>query len=174
EIRPDILCLSEITEKWLKDFDQALPDYKYKFDEGVPGGAALYSSLPIEKTFPREGPKFRRYGTRGVLSLEGKKILIVSEHTPAPFTEKRWKARNEEFARLAGEAKEEKEIMVIAGDFNSSPWSWYFQKLIEDGNLKDSENGHGLQPSWNALSRIPPMVPIDHCLTTGGIEVVTR
>lgn len=174
QVQPDILCLSEVNRIWLGEFDQALPSYKYKFNEGISGGAAIYSRIPIEQTFPREGRWFKRYGTRGVINLAGTKVTLISAHPPAPSSHRKWQDRNAEFGRLASEADDRREPMILIGDLNSSPWSWYFQDLLKKGRLIDSEVGHGLQPTWNALMRLPPMVPIDHCLTSPEITVASR
>jgi endonuclease/exonuclease/phosphatase (EEP) superfamily protein YafD len=62
---------------------------------------------------------------------------------------------------------------IVEGDFNATPWSPSFQRLVDDGRLTSSLDGYGLQVSWpesNVLFRIP----IDHSLLGPGLATTHR
>ncbi len=171
----DLLCLNEVSKPWLQQLNKDLPEYKYKFDEGISGGAAIYSKVPIEQAFPANLSQGRRYGVRGIIQVNGKQIMVVAEHPPSPSERKRWKSRNAEFDKLAVDADECKTPFVLIGDLNTTPWSPYFQMLLKRGRLHDSELGFGVQSSWSThLLLVPPVVPIDHCLTSNHFQVLDR
>lgn len=169
ERRPDVICLEEVTRSWLDVLHRRLPDYPYSLDEGGRGGSAIFSRLPIEKV----ANVSTRYGIQGQLQWNGKTVIMVAEHPPAPVLMNTWRRRNEEFARLSHDVGASSVPKVLAGDFNSTPWSWYFQKLISDGRLKDSESGRGIQPTWCTWMPLP-LVPIDHCLYTDQFTTIKR
>ena len=54
------------------------------------------------------------------------------------------------------------EPLIVAGDFNVTPWSRHFRTALERSGLNDCAAGHGLAPSWP--SQFPPLgIRIDHC-----------
>lgn len=170
----DIICLSEVNKTWMKRISNELPEYKFHFDEGIAGGAAIFSKVPIERVQPTRTNSERRYGVRGICKLAGESVLIISEHPPSPSGRKRWQNRNKEFSRLASELADTKLATILIGDLNSTPWSTYYKRLLASSNLKDSEQGMGIQPSWNALLVVPPLIPIDHCLVSKDFAVIDR
>lgn len=175
EAHPELLCLNEVNKLWLQKLNADLPEYKYKFDEGISGGSAIYSRIPIEQVFPPKVSGKRRYGVRGTILIDKQPVLVVAEHPPSPSARGRWHNRNLEFARLASDAQNVKTPLVIIGDLNSTPWSPFFQRLVNQGQLIDSECGYGVQPSWSThMAFLPPMVPIDHCLTSKHFKVMER
>jgi endonuclease/exonuclease/phosphatase (EEP) superfamily protein YafD len=62
---------------------------------------------------------------------------------------------------------------IVEGDFNATPWSPVFHRLLHDGGLTSSLDGYGLQVSWpesNWLLRIP----IDHALLGPALATTDR
>lgn len=60
--------------------------------------------------------------------------------------------------------------VVLAGDFNATPWSAGFAPLLAEG-FDHGRRGQGLQATWPA-SLGAWGIPIDHVLTRGGVAVV--
>lgn len=170
---PDVICLNEITKDWMNEMRKKLPDYAFVFDEGLSGGAAIFSRIPIERQIPPEGPRMRRYGVRGQVTLDNQQVLIIAEHPPAPYMKSNWSKRNAEFNRLINDITATNAHVVLIGDLNCTPWSFYFRGLLEKARLVDSEIANGIQPSWSTL-HVLPLVPIDHCLVTNQLCVQER
>jgi len=62
---------------------------------------------------------------------------------------------------------------IVEGDFNATPWSPVFRRLLHDGGLTSSLDGYGIQVSWpesNWLLRIP----IDHALLGPALAATDR
>jgi endonuclease/exonuclease/phosphatase (EEP) superfamily protein YafD len=172
--RPDLFILIEMTPAWLKALKRDLPEYSIEFGETLSGGTAIFSKIPIREMDMRAIAHKRRFGARGVISIDGTDVLLIGSHPPAPSEKTRWQVRNAELQRLAEDVRREIAVqpVVIAGDLNTTPWSYYFQHLCESG-LRDSEQGLGPQPSWS--KRMPlPLVPIDHVLYTEGVVIRNR
>ena len=58
--------------------------------------------------------------------------------------------------------------LIVAGDFNCTPWSPFFSDLLAATGLHDSALGFGVWPTWNS-SLLPLGLKIDHVLVTGGV-----
>jgi endonuclease/exonuclease/phosphatase (EEP) superfamily protein YafD len=70
--------------------------------------------------------------------------------------------------------KEGKREVVVIGDFNSTPWSGRFREFLHQTDLRNSQRGFGLQPTWHASLPSPLMIAIDHCLHSKSIATVKR
>ena len=163
ERKPDILCIEETTPQWMRKLRLGLPDYPFIIDQGYSGGSALFSKMPVDRV--ETAPGIKRFGVRCKIQLGNMKALLIVSHPPAPTSTGRWNYRNNEFVRLAEDTAASAIPVIIIGDFNSTPWSSYFQQLLMQGQLQDSEVGFGIQPSWSTLMPLP-LVPIDHCVYT--------
>jgi endonuclease/exonuclease/phosphatase (EEP) superfamily protein YafD len=170
--RPDVLAITEMTPKWILVLKKRLPEYTTEFDEKLSGGAAIFSRVPITRV--PTPPAVRRYGVRGVVEIDGHPVLLIASHPPAPWRIRGWQIRNLEFMRLAEDVHANPTTpIIIAGDLNCTPWSAYFQRLMQSTQLADSEQGVGPQPSWSTHMYLP-LVPIDHCLHTRNLTVTER
>jgi len=61
--------------------------------------------------------------------------------------------------------------VLVAGDFNCTPWSPFFADLVAATGLSDSARGFGVWPTWNS-TLLPLGISIDHVLVSDGL--VTR
>ncbi|MFX6880663.1 endonuclease/exonuclease/phosphatase family protein, partial [Acinetobacter baumannii] len=86
-------------------------------------------------------------------------------HPKIPTRTALLRERNEELKEIAHDAKSSKLPIIVFGDMNCTSFSCYFTDFMQDGGLIDTEQGFGVQPSWNALL-LTPILPIDHCFTS--------
>ncbi len=63
---------------------------------------------------------------------------------------------------------------IVAGDFNATPWSAPFRRLVAEGDLRNSQRGYGLELTFPTNLPVWLRIPIDHVLYTDGLEVVGR
>ncbi|HEU4601170.1 MAG TPA: endonuclease/exonuclease/phosphatase family protein, partial [Steroidobacteraceae bacterium] len=61
--------------------------------------------------------------------------------------------------------------LLVAGDFNITPWSSYYQQFVKDSTLSDSDWGQGLPASWPSVLG-PLGIRIDHCLHSAHWDVI--
>jgi endonuclease/exonuclease/phosphatase (EEP) superfamily protein YafD len=168
---PDVIGFSEITWLWWKKLEPALINYPYRSMELKYGGIAVFSRLPLKDSHIEYfGAKKRpRVATKCKMGDIYVNLLVV--HPFAPLKE--FKQRNLELKELGTEVKQMNAPVVLVGDINCSPWSFYFTQLLKDSALQDSEQGFGAQPSWPAI-RNHALIPIDHCLVSKDIQVINR
>ena len=76
--------------------------------------------------------------------------------------------RNVQLIATAHEMAKKSGPSLLLGDLNITPWSPYFRDLLKLGNLRNSQDGFGIQPSWFGL------LPIDHLLHSEEIAILDR
>ncbi|MCB0060965.1 MAG: endonuclease/exonuclease/phosphatase family protein [Caldilineaceae bacterium] len=64
--------------------------------------------------------------------------------------------------------------LIVAGDFNVTPWSPRFQRLLREARLKNSMRGFGMQNSWPSVLPLPLGIPIDHALHSPSLTTLDR
>lgn len=175
--QPDLIALQEIDRKWVNELGPAVQDYPHRkvvpLDNNF--GIGLYSKLPLSNvkvvTF---GEKYHGYDFPFIQAdarLGEQTFTMLVVHPLPPMGG--FAVRNTQFADMARRRKEFGKHLIIAGDFNNSQWSPYFQDLLQGANLRDSQLGFGVQPTWP--SYFPWMqVPIDHVLVSPGFTVLDR
>jgi endonuclease/exonuclease/phosphatase (EEP) superfamily protein YafD len=63
--------------------------------------------------------------------------------------------------------------LILAGDFNVTGWSYWFQNMRDTMKLRDTRQGFGIQPSWPVQLPIL-LIPIDHVLVSEQFIVLNR
>lgn len=171
EKSPDLVGVSEITETWVRVLSEGLPDYKYKVIEKRFGGIALFSRTPISNSRVVYYGPIKRPRIEATIELGQKPVTIIFAHPVIP--KEKFNIRNGELSKIASAAGNAKTPVIVFGDLNCSPWSYYFVKLLEVGRLSDSERGFGFQPTWTTKWPFP-CFPIDHCLVSNRFYAVER
>ncbi len=177
EERPDILLLLEVNAPWLVALQALTKDYVHVCECSRPDnfGVAVFSRLPFEHA------GILRLGSAGLPSVEvhvkpkGRSLLrIVLTHPLPPMRGGMARERDEQLLAVAEYTQALGPGVVVAGDFNATPWSSIFGELIERSGLQDSMRGYGPQASWPAT--VPGLfrIPIDHCLYSTDLQVIDR
>jgi endonuclease/exonuclease/phosphatase (EEP) superfamily protein YafD len=153
EAQPDVVVLQELTphaENVLAELDKAFPHYR---------------------KFPADGA----YGI-GVWSrheLESGETFALGVHLSAPTSPRRAAARTQELIELATRSANIEDPLVVAGDFNVTPYSPYFVQWLEQGALTDSRRGRTLSVSWPTT--LPwAGIPIDHVAVNKGFTILSH
>ncbi len=162
---PDVLLVVEFTPhaaEVLADFDKAFA-YEIKAPAEGPYGIALWSR------FPFTAAQFLSLGQ--VPAVEARihspagDFGFLGVHLSAPTLPWRARLRNEELQRLAQRRATVEGPLVVAGDFNVTPYSPYFTDWLAATGLTDTRRGRTLSPSWPATLPILG-IPIDHVAVT--------
>jgi hypothetical protein len=132
----------------------------------------VLSRAPVENV---HHPADSRFGASAVeLTITGRApVSVVVFGTESPTTPGRTQQRDRALVAAARWSRSRPARRVVMGDFNTTPWSPPFRRLLHDGRLFSSLDGFGLQVSWpesNVLLRIP----IDHALLGPGLAATDR
>src|SRR6185437_3001034 len=170
--RPDAAVLVEITPSW-RDALGALRDefpWQYYAGGGHSGGTLLLSRWPLERleTVPM-GPHADPT-VEAVLSVRGRTLHLIGVHPSWPLGPAVSAERNRELSRLAALARATPAPLVLAGDFNVTPFSPHFRAFVEQSGLRWTAMRAGWQPTWPTFFPIGG-IQIDHVFVSRGISV---
>jgi len=178
--RPDVVVLVEAPEQLVTevlDSDLAGATLAPVFPHRVQVDRQDPFALAVVSRFPVDGATVRYSGGRPVavvMSVDGGRSRLVAAHAVAPVGSGRegWEA---DIAMIASASAEERPVpTVIAGDFNATWNHRPFRRLLDRGFIDAAAaRGRPLDTTWPRNFRfLPPLLRIDHVLTSGGAEVV--
>lgn len=178
---PNVALFIEIQDEWFKKLKTGLKDvYPYSF-RSPGGGLAIFSQIPLEDV---GGINLDGVGHHLIANLEvnGKLIHFIGTHPFVPVKPSTFQRRNLQLLALEKYIQQQQKPVIIAGDFNLTPWSPYYRKFIKKTGLHNTRLGFGTLPSWphptTYIKKIPswlmPLIniPIDHCFVSKEFGVV--
>lgn len=172
---PDFVLLLETNARWVAQLQELKAEYPHFHAElsADQSGLAAYSRFPLERTEILSAGETRRRALIIRCSLDRVPLTIIGMHAQAPFGPACAQARNRQFAELGAWARRRREATIVLGDLNVTPWSPYFQDVLEQTGCRDSRRGFGIQATWPA--GFPLLwIPIDHCLVSAEVGVRNR
>jgi endonuclease/exonuclease/phosphatase (EEP) superfamily protein YafD len=166
ETRADVLVLQELTRDRAAELHGKLPSYPHANLGSGRTGAAVYARWPIlDADLPALTPNGIR-GTKVVLDWRGTHVAVLGVHLHWPLGRRNSHLRNRELATVRRIAAASGDIpLVVAGDFNVTPWSKHFHEGLQGSGLEDCGAGFGLAPSWPAQFQLLG-IRIDHCFAS--------
>jgi endonuclease/exonuclease/phosphatase (EEP) superfamily protein YafD len=180
----DILSLQELTPTLHERLPTELPGYHVAYSKPMSNahGSALLLADKVGISVVSAGIVYLpKYLVRPIIAatfeIEGHEVAFLSLHVVRPVDPERFEIQQSEFAATAAWSQAQqalKRAVLIVGDFNATSWSSNFLRICREGTLVNSEQGHGVQPTWPAS--LPPLfgLPIDHCLHSQDIVITDR
>lgn len=175
ENRPDFVLLAEADSNWLNGLSElrALYPYSVKSTRDDIFSIALLSRHELLDSEIIDLGDTRIPAIKTRLRHGSRELTIIGVHLVPPVNRQRASLRNRQLAALPRLVKETDGLTVLMGDFNATPWSPYFRRLLYATGLRDSSYGKGLHPTWPARF-FPLWMPIDHFLVSATIEVIDK
>lgn len=163
KLRPDAVVLLELTPSQAQMLVPLLPSYPHYHIEPSRLGAAVFTRWPMisaESVSLAQGGAVAAHLT---VDWRGTPVDVLGVHLNWPLGPRNSQFRNQELDSLARFSKAQQRPLVVAGDFNLTPWSEYFKDALAASGLHDAARGFGLARSWP--SQFAPVgIRIDHCL----------
>lgn len=114
---------------------------------------------------PDNGPRSHRFAVIRT-RIANRPITLVGAHLSKPFDTVR---HLREMKNVAGQINRLSGDVIVAGDFNATPWSLAIQHLRTKANVR---NSYGYRPTWPVW--LPFFgLPIDHVFVRGNVETRT-
>jgi endonuclease/exonuclease/phosphatase (EEP) superfamily protein YafD len=172
---PDVVFLQEAGPAFVKAVDDsgavaALP-YRVTVPRDDPFAGLLASRWPLVDTEVVELAG-RPIIVRATAMTEQGPVRLYSIHTISPVSGARPKWIDE-LHHIAAALRAESGPVLVAGDFNATWGNKGFREVLDAG-LTDAAAARGrpLQMTWPRDRHwIPPLIRIDHILTTAGLTV---
>lgn len=174
--KPDIIALSEVNAAFAEMLAGLSADYPYQHieprDKDARGLALLSRHAPSKiETVHFADVHIPAHIAR--LSVHGTEVFLASVHPRTPLHSLR--LRDADLAGMAetfADVAASKTPLIIAGDFNATPYCPALKKLIRRLDLRDARRGYGLQQTWPVWLPAPLRIPIDHVLVGPDIAVI--
>ena len=172
----DIVVLQETTTEWSRALTALAPRYPHRFPDATEPhpGVLVLSKSPLAP----HGLQMPYATTMNVRWRDGT-ILLIGVHTVLPFGEIGRGVQAETLRRIADAAAAASGPVVVAGDFNHTPYTPRFARLAAEGRLLAARHP-GLWPiTWRAQFRGVPVLdrlfglPIDQVLVNDHFAVRT-
>ncbi|RKX36762.1 MAG: endonuclease/exonuclease/phosphatase family protein, partial [Verrucomicrobia bacterium] len=169
------LLLEEVTPKWANELAALDSDYPHRIAEPQEGcfGIMLLSKVPLEHG------KVVEIGTAGVPSILAEAhfpqgvVSIIGTHPLPPIGAEYSNHRNMQLIDLPYIVMKQKYPVLLIGDLNTSPFSYWFRRVVSESGLKNSMKGFGFQPTWPRNNRLL-RIPLDHVLHSPEITIHNR
>jgi endonuclease/exonuclease/phosphatase (EEP) superfamily protein YafD len=161
----DAVVLQELTPSQAEVLRPLLPTYPHYYLEPSRMGAAVFTRWPV---ISAESVPLAKDGAEGAIAARvlidwrGTDVTVFGVHLNWPLGPRNSAFRNEELGAVVEFAKAQQGPLIVAGDFNLTPWSEYFRDALADSKLHDAALGFGLHRSWPAQFA-PLAIRIDHC-----------
>jgi len=168
---PDIVVTQETTRRWaaqLARLDTLLPHQRLP---GPTDDLAILSRHPFDMA---EEAGIRTHGTLAMatLSIGQRRIDLMALHASVP-TAPAWRlARDAMLDDIARFARRTRYPLIVAGDFNATPWNRSMRRLVRESPLRHAPGFW--RPTWTAYVPHWMGIPIDHVLAATDCRVVDR
>lgn len=178
---PDIIVLQEYFGEQASELHPLLlARYPYfvRCKGGKRANLGLYSRLPFEQIEDGACPDNAYVTTRTAHILarfetpDGKPFSVVTTHMDWPIPVRR---QREQLGALSSVLDTIEGPMILAGDFNSTPWSYSLREFVaNNGLVRETVNLVTYPLRWyyfRAWRDTIPFLPLDHVMTRGGVVV---
>jgi endonuclease/exonuclease/phosphatase (EEP) superfamily protein YafD len=178
---PDIIVLQEYFGEQATDLHPLLLA-KYPFFVRCRGGKranlGLYARIPFGQVEDGACPN-DAYGTTRTAHIlatfrteGGKPFSVITTHMDWPLPVAR---QRDQLSALSEVVDKIDGPMILAGDFNSTPWSYALRDFVaRTGLTRETMNLLTFPMSWHYFGTwrdTLPILPLDHVMTRGGIVV---
>lgn len=173
ELEADVVVLQELTPyaaEVLAPLDETLPHH-FKMPAEGRFGIAVWSRLPLESAVPFA--LGRQPAIEARVRFGDAVFTVLGVHLNAPTSPRRAAARNTELTLLAERSAAIEGPLVVAGDFNLTPYSPLFGDWLAASGLTDTRRGRTPSVSWPAVLPILG-IPIDHVAVNSEFAILAH
>lgn len=170
----DIVCLLEPDEAWRLSLEPLRVKYPHRVEELGDGAfsIACYTRLPLKSSEVRRFTAWELPTVLLNLDYLGSPLTFIGTHMLPPMgaaDAHDWRAQLSQIGTLAASISG---AVIVAGDFNATPWCEGMRLLRENGGLQFRSVDPVWPPTWGL--HLPMMIPIDHVLVKRGLTVQQR
>ncbi|HSD87327.1 MAG TPA: endonuclease/exonuclease/phosphatase family protein [Kofleriaceae bacterium] len=171
--KPDLIGLVEVDQHWLEELAPALAGYPGRIEEPRPDnfGIALYARGDVQGSAMELGSSLPTVVAN--VTVDQTRLSVIVTHPLPPMNGAAVDQQRAQFDAIADQTRSATPPVLVMGDFNTTPWSRLFQRLLGRSGLCDSRAGFGVQASFPAASALL-RIPIDHVLLSCTVGVRDR
>lgn len=177
ERQPDVVAFQEMSAKWRQALRQVKDIYPHQSFHGKSGS---YFQLGFISKHPwRKKEPLKVGGVTDGFSIDfewqGKMVSMLNIHAPHPtsaYGVRRVKVLHDSIAQWVKEKNASAHEVIVLGDFNCSPWSSHYARLMSLTNLQDTGRGRPFDATRHFW--LPDRLFIDHVFLQGNWALKSR
>ena len=169
---PDVIVIAEMTNEWSQALGFLHESYPYSTGTSRPDpwGLVLFSRLPLAEAELLDLGVPGTVHARVILDAGSQPLQVFAVHLYSPTNAQRAERRNRQLADLARRVSESQLPTIVIGDLNVTPFSPYFDRLLQTAGVVDARRPSGFHFTW-PTSAVPLWIPIDHVLSGPSVNV---
>lgn len=169
----DIIIMEEITPEWATALTRLKEKYVFTEIKEENGwrGIAVFSKLPVESINIEIIGKKTPLAVLKATTKNGTKFVVYGTHPQPPSWPEGWRQRNKTMAEIAKRISAEQNNIILAGDINMTPDSYWFEKFLSESKLK---NVGEMTRSWPSILPSIFRIQIDHILVSENISIGSK
>lgn len=167
-----IVCMPEVDTGWQRELEPLRKKYPHSVEVLEFGnfGMACYTRLQLKSS------RTQFFADDGIPSIvlelehEGRPLTFIGTHPPPPMGSRMsaiWRTQFKEIAKLASVIHHD---VIVAGDFNATPWSHGMHLLFNQSDLGFRSTAPVWRPTWGLST--PMMIPIDHIVLSSRLVIL--
>jgi len=173
----DLVFLTEVTPDWLAALSDLDTIYPHRYDvgdtaltDGVRLGVMVLSKDPLIETRTLvDGPSGHAFAQIARVDRPGASWTLIGVHLHKPLFDE-VTHQDRQLKALTRVARDAPGPVIVAGDFNMTPFSPKFRTLLSETGTTRAAGG--LNPSWPSWTG-PFGIPIDNVLAKRGMRART-
>jgi endonuclease/exonuclease/phosphatase (EEP) superfamily protein YafD len=176
---PDFIVMTEFTDKWKAVWPALAGRYRTRICEPSTDnfGIALFGRFDAEIHLSRTDDEYGLPTHYADFALpDGGKFRLVGIHSLVPKGAEFSMERDKALLQAARLCRDTGLPSILAGDFNATPFSSIYRRVLKEGVLRSSSKGRGLCLTWPSSGFFflkPLAMQIDHCLVSKGVNVLS-
>jgi endonuclease/exonuclease/phosphatase (EEP) superfamily protein YafD len=178
-VKPDVATIIESSVESKEELSKRLTNFLPFVYRTSGGGLTLFSRFPLIE------PESKTFGNGTILvaslQINQKVVQLIAAHPFVPLKPNSFKRRNGLLAEMTTYLQEQSpKSLILLGDFNLTPWSFYYSQLVRNTGLHNTRLGFGIEPSWVEATTYAPYpdwvtplikIPIDHLFVSQDLRV---
>lgn len=173
----DVVIWVGVTPAHRKEFEAHREQYPHQISK-VRDDAFGVALLSREEPLSSKITEFSPGGLPVIVAkfkFKEKPVTVIVSNEPVVDSAASAEARDQSLQALVGFVQQlpEEENVLVAGNFNLSPFNQVFKRTVNEAGLFNSAHGFGYQPTWLGSLSLSG-VPIDHILLSKNLLVSDR
>ena len=159
----DIVCLQEVSTKWLAALRPLSAHYPYKleFPRSDNFGLLILSKHFITNHQLNNSPSLATPYLTAEITWQDTKLTLINAHPTPPMSKQAYQANRKTLELIQSDSMNAQNSLIVVGDFNCSTYSPLFTPLKKA--LRDTSRGRGYPATWKHGHPLLG-IPIDHIL----------
>jgi len=163
----DLIFLMEVNVAWRDLIQSKFADrYFWRFAEREDNfGIAVLTRREADRIQMEYWGPDRLPSARVESEWEGRPFTAFFTHPPPPARSWLARSRDAQLMEVAEQVRQATQPVLVAGDFNATPWSWIYRDFEAKTDLQNAALGDGARSTWFPFKPWPLLgLPIDHLL----------